>query len=47
MSAYLAGPTQFGTFTIGSGYAVGNWSIWLQQSRPVFFAALNMLAMPA
>jgi len=35
LSAYLAGPTQFGTFTIGSGYAADNWSIWLQLSRPV------------
>lgn len=35
VSAYLAGPTQFGTFTLGSGFAADNWSIWLQLSRPI------------
>ena len=34
-SAYLAGPTIFGTFAFGTGYAEDNWSIWLQLSRPV------------
>ena len=34
-SAYLAGPTKFGTFTLGTGFAEDNWSLWLQLSRPV------------
>jgi len=34
-SAYLAGPTTFGTFTLGAGVAPDDWSIWLQISRPV------------
>ncbi len=34
-SAYLAGPTMFGTFTLGAGVAPEDWSIWIQLSRPV------------
>ena len=33
-SAYLAGPTKFRTFTLGTGFAEDNWSLWLQLSRP-------------
>ena len=35
LSAYLAGPTKFGTFTLGSGVTPDDWSLWLQLSRPV------------
>jgi hypothetical protein len=35
LSAYIAGPTKFGTFTVGTGFAEDNWSLWLQLSRPV------------
>ena len=35
VSAYLAGPTKFGTFTLGTGFAEDSWSLWLQLSRPV------------
>jgi NTE family protein len=34
-SAYVAGPTKFGTFALGAGVAPDSWSIWLQISRPV------------
>lgn len=34
-SAYLAGPTQFGTFQLGAGLTPDDWSLWLQLSRPV------------
>jgi len=35
LSAYIAGPTKFGTFTVGSGFAEDNWGLWVQLSRPV------------
>ena len=35
LSAYIAGPTKFGTFTVGTGFAEDNWSLWVQLSRPV------------
>lgn len=34
-SAYLAGPTPIGTFTLGVGAASDSWSIWLSLGRPV------------
>ena len=34
-SAYLAGPTTFGTFTFGVGATPDEWSIWLSLSRPI------------
>ena len=35
VSAYLAGPTKFGTFAVGTGVAEDDWSLWVQLSRPV------------
>ena len=35
VSAYLAGPTQFGTFQLGAGLTPDDWSLWVQLSRPV------------
>ncbi len=34
-AAYLAGPTTFGTFTLGAGVAPDDWSLWLSLSRPI------------
>ncbi len=34
-SAYLTGPTMFGTFTLGAGVAPDDWSLWLSLSRPI------------
>jgi NTE family protein len=35
LSAYVAGPTPIGTFTLGVGAAEDSWAIWLAIGRPV------------
>ncbi len=35
VSAYLAGPTPIGTFTVGAGAASDTWGIWLSLGRPI------------
>jgi NTE family protein len=35
VSAYLAGPTPIGTFTLGVGAASDSWGVWLSLGRPV------------
>ncbi|MFZ2508311.1 MAG: patatin-like phospholipase family protein [Steroidobacteraceae bacterium] len=34
-SAYLAGPTPLGTFTLGIGGTSGAWSVWIALGRPI------------
>jgi NTE family protein len=34
-SAYLAGPTPIGTFTVGAGVASETWGVWLALGRPI------------
>jgi hypothetical protein len=34
-SAYLAGPTPVGTFTVGVGVASETWGVWLALGRPI------------
>lgn len=34
-SAYLAGPTPLGTFTLGLGGTTDQWSIWISLGRPI------------
>jgi NTE family protein len=34
-SAYLAGPTPLGTFTLGVGGTTDEWSIWISLGRPI------------
>jgi NTE family protein len=34
-SAYLAGPTPIGTFTVGAGVASDTWGVWLALGRPI------------
>lgn len=34
-SAYLAGPTPIGMFTVGTGVSSDAWSVWLSLGRPI------------